>query len=301
MKTLLSITFILIYSIKVSSQKFIPIWDNEKMPYCKGIEIKDSMDNELIYKVGLPGLYIFTPSKFIKHRSAVLIIPGGGYAHQAYRLSGFEIAKWFNTQGITSFVLKYRLPQSKDNDTCYKVALSDAQKAIKYIRINSEKLGIDTDKIGVMGCSAGGHIAACLSTIKEDWSKINDKDTVSYSPNFAILISPVISMSEYVHRSSKHNLLGDTKNKEIIDMFSCEKQVSRITPPTFIIHALNDQTVSCNNSILYFKSLEKEKIKNCCLLIYPDGGHGINISNNPDITSTWLNLLQKWLLHISVK
>lgn len=301
MKTLVSIMFALLSPLSIMAQEFVPIWNDREMPHSKGIEVKDSMDNEIIYKVGTPGLHVFTPSKFIKRKSAVIIIPGGGYAHQAYRLSGFEMAKWFNTLGITSFVLKYRLPQSIDNDTCYKVALADAQRAVKYIRANSEQLGIDTGKIGVWGCSAGGHLAACLSTIKEDWSKPYDKDnTISFRPNFAILVSPVISMTEHVHKSSKDNLLGNTQAKDIADMFSCEKQVGKDTPPTFIIHALNDKTVSCNNSLMYFESLEKKKIKNCSLHIYPNGGHGINITNNSDITSTWLSLLQKWLSLISM-
>lgn len=230
-----------------------------------------------------------------------MVIPGGGYAHQAYRLSGFDIAKWFNAIGITAFVLKYRLPQSEDADTCYKVPLEDAQRAIRYIRCNSNIFKIDKNRIGVYGTSAGGHLAACLSTMVENWGKGQDSlDIFPTKPNFAILVSPVISMKENIHKSSVNNLLGKFKSEKTASLFSCEERITADTPPTFIIHAMNDRTVSCLNSLAYFKALKDYNINGCALNIFPQGGHGINITNNTGLTDTWHSSVKKWLKEINI-
>lgn len=287
--------------MSLQAQEFLPIWEKGNMPNSKGLAVSDSIVNEIIYKVGTPGIYVFTPSKMANKGGAVLIMPGGGYAHLAYQISGFQVAKWLNTIGLTAFVLNYRLPQSADVDTCYMAPLQDAQRAMRYIRANATHWGIETNKIGVMGCSAGGHLCACVSTFTEDWGCAGDSlDKVSFTPDFAMLISPVIYMRKEGHKSSRNNLLGQYETPERQEMFSCETRVTPQTPPTFLVHALNDHSVSCLNSLLYFKALKENNVKKSSLHIFPQGGHGINLRNNPGIANSWTFLAEEWLKGIGI-
>lgn len=283
--------------ISLFSQDFMPIW-KDKMPNSKGLNIKDSIANERIYQVGTPGVYIFEPSLAENKHAAVLIIPGGGYARLAYQISGFQLAKWFNTFGITAFVLNHRLPQSPDIIESYKAPIQDAQQAIKMIRNHAEKWDIDVNKIGVMGSSAGAHLSACASNFQEDWTET--KDTVSHLPNFSILISPVISMNEYVHQGSRDNLLGKDASLDLKNMFSCNLRVTDKTPPAFIAHASDDKAVSPMNSILYFSALNQHRVKLSTLHIFPEGGHSIALRNNPGTTNSWTLLCEEWLYEIGI-
>lgn len=153
-----------------------------------------------------------------------------------------------------------------------------------------------------MGCSAGGHLSACLSTFKEDWSVADDNiDTFPFRPDFTILISPVITMhEEFVHKGSRQNLLGDNSSAELTDLFSCELQVDKNTPPAFIIHASDDNSVSSINSILYYSALKKNNVKMSTLHIFPEGGHSIALRNNPGTTNTWTYLVEKWLYETDI-
>lgn len=281
---------------------FIPIWNNN-MPNSRGIQIRDSIANERIFKVGIPGIYEFKTPASENKKAAVLIIPGGGYVRLAFEVGGFQLAKWFNTLGINAFVLIHRLPQSPDVIESYKAPLQDAQRAIRYIRAHANEYNIDTNKIGVMGGSAGGHLAACLSTIKDDWSQVNDSlDVYSFRPNFTILISPVITMElPYAHKGSRDNLLGENPSELLVKKFSCEQQVDSTTPPTFIVHAMDDPGVNCLNSIFYFTALKKNGKENkSSLHIYSSGKHNIGLRNNPPSTNTWSMLAELWLKEISV-
>ncbi len=299
MKKRIIITYLLlISSFHIFSQEFVPIWSG-KMPNSKGLSVKDSIANERVYQVRTPGVYVFTPSNQENKHAAVLIIPGGGYARLAYLISGHQLAKWFNTFGVTAFVLNHRLPQSPDVVISYKAPLQDAQQAIKFIRKNAGRWDIDSNKVGVMGCSAGGHLSACISTFSDDWTNENNtKDTISHIPNFTILISPVISMNEFVHEGSRDYLLGANASQELKDQFSCDLRVTDKTPPAFIVHASDDKSVSPMNSILYYSALRKNEIKMSTLHIYPEGGHSIALRNNPGTTNTWTELCEKWLFEL---
>jgi len=299
-KTIIILFLLFMLKGQLYSQEFYPIWEG-KMPNSKGLVIKDSIANERVYQVGTPGVYAFEPSVAENKNVAVLIIPGGGYARLAYQISGMQIAKWFNTFGVTAFVLNHRLPQSPDVIESHKAPLQDAQQAIKFIRKNADKWNIDIQKVGVMGCSAGGHLSACVSTFSEDWTLMDKKkDTVNYIPNFTILISPVISMNEYVNKGSRDNLLGKDASQELKDMFSCDKRVSSNTPPAFLVHAFNDGSVPPMNSILYYSALIKHKIKISSLHIYPEGEHSIALRNNPGATNSWTALCEQWLSEIGI-
>ena len=198
------ILFLVSLPLAVSAQEFIPLWEKGKMPNSKGMELKDDIRNERIYQVGNPGFYAFFPSQQENKSAAVLICPGGGFQHLAYIISGTQLAKWFNTLGISAFVLNYRLPNSPDVRQREIAPLQDVQRAMRIIRANAEKWQIKPDKIGIMGTSAGGHLAANLGTSTEDIAKINDQlDKFPFNPNFMILVSPVITMGEYAHAGSK--------------------------------------------------------------------------------------------------
>lgn len=301
MNRLFLIVFLSLISlpVAVSGQNFIPLWEKGKMPNSKGIELKDDIRDERVYQVGMPGFYAFFPSRQENKGAAVLICPGGGFRHLAYQISGMQLAKWLNTLGISAFVLNYRLPNSPDLKQREIAPLQDAMRAMRVIRSNAAAWQIKTDKIGVLGTSAGGHLAANLGTATEDLAKINDDlDKFSFAPNFMILISPVITMGEFAHVGSRKNLLGANPSAELIEKYSLEKQVTPKTPPAFIVHAADDKVVNPRNSLMFYNALLDKNIS-ASLHIFPNGGHSIALRNNPGSTETWTMLCEMWLVEMN--
>lgn len=281
-------------------QEFIPLWEKGKMPNSKGMELKDDIRNERVYQVGTPGFYAFFPSQQENKGAAVVICPGGGYERLAYQISGTQLAKWFNTLGISAFVLNYRLPNSADLQRREIAPLQDATRAMRVIRANAEKWQIKTDKIGVMGSSAGGHLAANLGVATEDFAKTGDDlDKFSFAPNFVILVSPVITMGAYSHATTRKNLLGADPSADLIEKFSLEKQVTAVMPPVFIVHAADDKSVSPRNSLLFYNALLEKNIS-ASLHIFPRGGHSIALRNNPGSTEIWTKLCEMWLIEMDL-
>ena len=270
------------------------------MPNSKGLKLKDSIANERIYQVGTPGMYAFFPSSTENRGAAVLICPGGGYERLAYVISGTQLAKWFNSIGISAFVLNYRLPNSPDLVQREIGPLQDAQRAIKLIRKNAAKWGIRPDKIGVQGSSAGGHLATMLSVQTTDYSQIKDTlDSIDFRPDFNILISPVVDMGEYAHAGSRKNLLGASPSVDLVKKYSNQLKVSASTPPTFIVHAYNDKSVTVKNSLLLYEALINNKVTSS-LHVFPQGGHAIALRNNPGSTELWTDLCEAWMIEMSV-
>ena len=283
------------YFISAQAQEFIPLWPDGKKPNTNGKIITDSVYNERIWRVAKPGMYAFTVPKSDNNGTAVLICPGGGYERVSYIYNGFTFAKWFNSLGINVFVLVYRLPNQTDLQQRELAPLQDAQRAMKIIRANAVQWNIKADKIGVMGISAGGHVASTLGTHAKDESVIKDViDSFSYRPDFMILLSPVITMGKYAHPGSKKLFLGGDTTAAMIEKYSAEMQVSSFTPPAFMVHALNDSTVNVRNSLLFYNALVDKKI-NASIHVFPQGGHGIRLDENPGSTDLWLNLLELWL------
>jgi acetyl esterase/lipase len=240
-------------------------------------------------------MYPFFPSITENKRAAVLICPGGGYERLAYIVSGTQIAKWFNSIGIAAFVLNYRLPTSPDLIDKSTGPIMDAQRALKYIRAHAGTWNIDTNKIGILGSSAGGHLAATAGTATKDYSDLKDSiNTNAYKPDFMILISPVIDMGTYAHQGSKRNLLGTNPAAAAVALNSPQLNVTAQTPPAFIVHAANDKSVSPKNSILFFEALLDHNVP-ASIHIFPQGGHAINISDNPGSTKQWPSLCEAWL------
>ena len=251
-----------------------------------------------ISKVKKPTLEIYAPSKRNATDKAVLIYPGGGYTMLAYDWEGTEIAKWFNSKGITAFVLKYRLPNSKSQKTPNEAPLQDAQRAIRWVRFNADKFGINPNKIGVIGFSAGGHLAATLGTQFDTKNNFKEEpiDTISARPDFMALIYPVITMKDdYTHKGSRNQLIGKKPTQKLIKQYSNELQVTENTPPTFLVHSSNDSAVPVENSLQFYKALNDKKVK-VEMHIYPYGGHGFSLAiNQKGYLHTWLDRLEDWL------
>ena len=210
--------------------------------------------------------------------AAVIICPGGGYGGLVVGGEGHGIAKWLNAQGITGIVLEYRLPAGHD-----KVPLLDAQKALTLTRAHAAEWKIDQKKVGIIGFSAGGHLAATAAT----------HFTAENRPDFAILVYPVITMSVGTHGGSKKNLLGATPSDELANLYSNEKQVTKDTPPTFLAHALDDKAVPIENSRLFHQACQAKGVASK-LLELPNGGHGLNGYKGPS-WDAWQKQSLEWL------
>lgn len=300
MKNITLLYFFLMSLSTAIAQDYITLWPEGKMPNSKGLKITDSISDERVRRVGKPGMWVFTPSVQENKGVAVIICPGGGYKHYAHIISGLQIAKWFNTMGITAFVLNARFPHSPDLIERHSAPLQDAQRAMRMIRKDADKWRIKTNKIGIIGFSAGGHLASTLGTHTKDVSKINDAlDTVSFRPDFMVLVSPVISMGTYTHEGSRDNLLGNKPSAELLKLYSNEFQVTDKTPTTFLVHADDDRTVDARNSILFYNALRDKNIP-ASLHIFPFGGHNIALRNNPGSANAWSTLCEQWLSEMEI-
>lgn len=209
--------------------------------------------------------------------AAIVICPGGGYGGLVTGGEGHGIAEWLNKHGITGVVLEYRLPAGRTY-----VPLLDAQRAIRTVRARASEWGVDPARIGIIGFSAGGHLASTAATHFDDGdAKAEDPIArVSSRPDFAILVYPVISMGEKTHQGSKRNLLGANPTPELIELFSNEKQVTDKTPPTFLTHAKDDGVVVPENSRMFYEALQDHKVRGEYLEL-PSGGHGLNGYKGP--------------------
>lgn len=299
-KIFLIITTILFSLLSLQAQEFIPLYPEGKIPNSKGMNLKEEIREERIYQVGTPGIHAFFPTSEKNTGVAVLIIPGGGYVRIAFQNARKEVAKWLNSLGISAFALDYRLPTSPDLVQKELAPLQDAERAMRVIRANAKKWNINPEKIGVMGTSAGGHAASFIGTTTDDIVKIGDEtDKFSFTPNFMILVSPVITMGEFAHGGSKKYLLGEIPSNELIEKYSTEKHITAKTPPTFLILASDDQSVNPKNSLLFYTALLENKVS-ASLHIFPQGGHSIPIKNGPGSSSSWTTVCELWMNEIGM-
>ena len=246
-----------------------------------------------ISQVTQPTLTAFFPEKDKSNGTAVIICPGGGYSYLVINREGTDIAAAFAKKGVAAFVLKYRLPNDKIMNDKSIGPLQDAQQAIKIVRARAGEWNIDTSHVGIIGFSAGGHLAATASTHFND-VVIDNKENSNLRPDFSILVYPVISFSDSLaHKGSRKNLLGDNPSMDQVERFSNERQVSAKTPPTFLIHCGDDKVVPVGNSISYYESLLRNGVK-AELHIYPTGGHGFAL-NNSTVTDQWLDRCFNWM------
>jgi acetyl esterase/lipase len=239
-----------------------------------------------------PVLLPYFPAKGKANGTAIIICPGGGYSRLAMDIEGDLVAKKFNDIGITAFVLKYRLPSDEIMVDKTIGPLQDAQRAIQLVRQRAAEFGINAGKVGIIGFSAGGHLASTAGT-HFFTPVIEKKDTISLRPDFMMLLYPVITFGEMAHKGSMHNLLGANPSQELIDQYSNEKQVKATTPITFIVQAEDDTAVPVQNSLMFYYALLANKIP-AEMHIYPHGGHGFGL-NNKTTKDQWFDSATNWL------
>ena len=245
-----------------------------------------------ISKDSIPTLSIFLPQK--PNGTSVIICPGGGYAILSFEKEGILVAKEFNKQGVAAFVLKYRLPDDSSNTDRSLSPLQDAQQAILTVRKNAVMWGLNPNRVGIMGFSAGGHLAATASTHFERNAGIMNPDSISLRPDFSILLYPVISFdSSIAHKGSRDRLVGAHASAEKINDFSNELQVNSKTPPSFLVHAGDDRSVPVENSIRYYQACIKNKVP-AEMHLYPAGGHGFGLFNKTT-SDNWVERMFNWL------
>lgn len=247
-----------------------------------------------ITKVSNPTITAYLPPKGTGNGTAILICPGGGYGGLAITHEGHQVAAEFNKLGVAAFVLKYRLPDDRIMRDKSVGPLQDAQTAMTIIRKRAKEWGIDGNKVGIIGFSAGGHLA---STVGTHYNKavIDNKENINLRPDFMVLMYPVISFTDttLVHGGSRNNLLGKDASEELKAQFSSELLVTPNTPPTLLVHAGDDKGVKVGNSIRFYEALNKNGVL-AEMIIYPKGGHGFGL-NNKTTTDSWMDRCRDWM------
>lgn len=289
MKKILIISFLFI-STMLSAQKTVKLllWPNGA-PNTNGLtDPEENMEGGRVANVVNPSITVYHPEK--PNGMAIIMCPGGGYARLAMNHEGHDMSSWFTAQGITYIVLKYRMPNGH-----YEVPLSDAEQAIRVVRAKAKEWKINPHCVGIMGASAGGHLAASLATL------YSSDET---RPDFQILFYPVISMLKGVtHAGSRQNLIGLNPSAELEQKYSLERQVSARSPQAFIMLSADDGSVPPINGIGYFLALREQKVP-ASLHVYPIGGHGWGFRDNFMYKRQWTGELEKWLrdgLNLSLK
>jgi acetyl esterase/lipase len=270
-----------------------------------GITLAAEPTSSLLWENGAPGakgdaekdkpkLLAYPAAESGAAGTAVIICPGGGYGNLSMDKEGKTVAEWFNTLGVTAFVLDYR---HAGKGYQHPAPLDDIQRAVRLVRSNAEKWKVDAAKIGVLGFSAGGHLASTAGTHFDDGkADASDKiDRASSRPDFLVLCYPVISMTgEFTHKGSRRNLLGDNPDMELVKSLSNELQVTAKTPPTFIFQTDKDTGVPAENAVSFYLALRKAKVP-AEIHIYQNGPHGVGFAPGDPVLSTWKDRLADWL------
>ncbi|MDD2792178.1 MAG: alpha/beta hydrolase [Sediminibacterium sp.] len=249
----------------------------------------------IISKVSQPAYHFYRVKEDTVQRPCVIICPGGGYSVLAAGHEGSDVALFLNSIGINALVLKYRIPNKNNQPDPSLAPLQDLQQAMYLARHNAAAWGILSDKIGVLGFSAGGHLAASLSSHYMDL-KIDNPNRISLRPDFQILLYPVISFQAFGHKGSADNLVGAGATAEQLRYFSNEHWVNSQTPPAFIIHAKDDSTVPVKNALVYHQALQQNGVSSF-LHLFEKGGHGFGMTNKQS-EEQWPDLLKQWMLNI---
>lgn len=279
----------------------LTLWDGpppQKQP--AGVPEESVQEGNIVWKrhVGIPSIEVRLPSRGNATGQAVVVCPGGGYANLAYDWEGTDFAGWLNSRGIAAIILSYRLPVDGALEReRWLVPLLDAQRAIKLTRAHAAEWGIDPAKVGIMGFSAGGHLASTAGTRFDagDQQAEDPVECFSSRPDFMILVYPVISFSSAaVHSGSRHNLIGDNPPEELVTRYSNELHVTGETPPTFLVHAADDGAVPVRNSLLFYEACLANNVP-AELHIYPQGGHGFSFAFDKGRVQDWTQLCARWL------
>lgn len=292
---------LLIFSILATTSpaqdKILKVWPNGAPNHNGMDKPEEKFEGIRVRNVSVAEIFVFLPVDEINTGAAVVICPGGGYGILAMDHEGFEIAKWLQSKGIAGVVLKYRLPYGH-----HEIPSCDARQAIRIVRANAEKWKINTDKIGIAGSSAGGHLASTIGT----QFNINPKESqlppenISCRPDFMLLLYPVISFNEeFGHMGSRKNLIGEGNNRHLTEMYSNELHVTENTPPAFLVLADDDKVVLPKNSIEFYSALKRENIP-AEIHIFREGGHGFGMNKKNLPADQWPELFYLWLKAIKI-
>ncbi len=240
-----------------------------------------------------PSLTPFLSTSTKATGSIIIVCPGGGYSHLADH-EGAPVAQWLNTLGIKAFVLKYRLGPDGYH---HPAMLQDAQRAIRYVRSHAKDLEVDPKRVGILGFSAGGHLASSAGTHFDggDPAAADPIERVSSRPDLMVLVYPVISMGEFIHTGSRDNLLGKTPTSELVELMSNDKQVTSQTPTAFLVHGINDTTVPAQNSLVFAESLKKAGVPFELHIFGKGPKHGFGLGQSDPVVSIWPKLCEQWL------
>lgn len=305
MKSLSLFSLIVGLNLTLYSQNItLPLYEGAQLNFKNGGTPEKSIMEDGILKVShvqQPNIAVYLPPKDVATGDAVIICPGGGYWILAYNIEGTDIAEYFTSKGITAIVLKYRLPTSCLGASQHIVPLMDAKRAMRMVRYHADDWGIDKHKIGMMGFSAGGHLASTLST-HFDIGISDSNDGIEHEscrPDYTILVYPVISFTKtYAHQGSINALLGsERENIELATRYSNELQVNNETPPAILIHAADDKGVPAANSMDYYKALSNHNIE-AELHIFPKGGHGFGMYRLNKGLSVWPELVVNFIKQV---
>jgi acetyl esterase/lipase len=292
------ISFSMVFTILFASahaQEIMPLYSSA-IPNSKPAENQEKSETKdgvlIVSKISIPTLTIFLPPASIANGTAVIICPGGGYYVAAMAHEGTDVAKLFNTMGVTAFVLKYRIPEERTMINTAIGPLQDAQQAMIIVRGNAKKWNINPNRIGIMGFSAGGHLASTLGTHYKN-VLVNNPSGVSVYPNFMILVYPFITGDTLVNKKgSMEKLLGKDAPQSLTDDYSNEKQVTAETAPSFITQSTDDG-LNVSNSIVFYQALIKNKVP-AELHLYQNGGHGYGM-NNKTTKDKWIDRCFAWM------
>ena len=294
MKNIITLICLILFGMTPTYSQYQALYQN--IPNYIPTENLENITNnggmKRIEKLSIPAYQYFRVANDNQNRPCVIICPGGGYRILAIEHEGTDVAAYFNSIGVNAIVLKYRIPNSANQQNKAIAPLQDAAQAMYLARKNANAWGIDAHKIGIMGFSAGGHVAASLATHYKD-AAIENKEHVSLRPDFQILIYPVVSFSAIAHKGSRDNLIGPTLAEKDIHYYSNEEQVNKHTPMAFIVHAKDDTSVPVANSTNYYDTLLSHKIK-AAIYLYETGGHGFGLKNKTS-EIYWPSLLKEWL------
>ncbi len=292
--------FLTVHNIILEGQDFIiPLYQGV-IPNSKSTGQVENIEKNnivLISNVQVPDISVYLPCKRFATGQAVIICPGGGYHVLAYDYEGTDIAKFFNSKGVAAIVLKYRLPVYGNTVEPHKAPLMDARRAMRIVRSNAPKWNIDPAEIGIMGFSAGGHLASTLATHFDYGNKLSadSVERVSCRPDFMILMYPVISFTDpSTHQGSREALLGKNPDNNLLKYYSNELQVSDDTPPAFFVHADNDTGVPVENTLLMYNALRSKKIP-AELHILSEGEHGFGLAVDNEHVASWAHNLELWM------
>lgn len=291
------LTFCSVFSL-LAQDTIIPLWPKDRIPNFIESDEKEmhTQGDDLlrIRTVQEPNIAVYLPAEKNATGEAVLILPGGGYQILAYDWEGTDIAKFLNGKGIAGIVVKYRLPSSVSQTDKHLVPLIDAQRAMRIVRGKAGKFNVKTDKIGVIGFSAGGHLAATLGTHYNDkvYEAIDDIDKESARPDFMALGYAVIRRPS--KRKAEVEIAANKAEPSILEYFPNDKKVTAETPPTFLFHAADDPGVPVANSLLFFRALHNQGIP-ATMHIYPNGGHGFSLARDNAHLRGWTERFFEWI------